>query len=348
MLSPMHLQYLVGLCCLRRDPSAVDVTIGDMVLDTAAGKVRDVDVTVTITAQGVISAFKAYEVKGEDKPLDVVTVEQLCMKLKDMPSVTTRAIVSTSGFTTAAVVKAQTHDVRLFHLKQWTTPMAAQFREFAEAGRPADFFRHFYSTLLTWISYYIELLTPTHPKSFEWSGQTPIYGPDGYPHKQFTDGSALTEALLIRSTDELISVPSVRDRLDQMPAPRLVEDEEILGGKWAHAHVMDLSSEGIFLKLDEKLVQATETAVSGDLRWQSRKRKPEFLVLEDVASKEAFAGAAILELGNPTGDLMAFVFAPDSRSANVETIRLEEKHRNVIRQVKIRDAGRSYRAAARP
>ena len=47
-LTPMLLQYLVGLCCLRWDPGAVDVTIGDMVLDTAAGKERDVDVTAPL------------------------------------------------------------------------------------------------------------------------------------------------------------------------------------------------------------------------------------------------------------------------------------------------------------
>jgi hypothetical protein len=99
-LSPMLVQYLVGLCCLKWDPDAVDVTISDMVLDPAAGKERDVDVTVTITESGSVThAFKAYEVKHESAPLDVADVEQLCMKLLDMPSVTHRAIVSASGFT---------------------------------------------------------------------------------------------------------------------------------------------------------------------------------------------------------------------------------------------------------
>src|SRR6266545_8237276 len=120
MLSPMHLQYLVGLCCLRRDPTAVDVTIGDLVLDTAAGKARDVDVTVTITDDGRTSAFKAFEVKREGEPLDVVTVEQLCLKLRDMPSVTHRTIVSASGFTGGAIAKAEAHNVELFALKPWT------------------------------------------------------------------------------------------------------------------------------------------------------------------------------------------------------------------------------------
>ena len=95
MLTPMLVQYVVGLCCLRRNPEAVDVTVGDLVLDTAAGKARDVDITVTLQELDGIRAFKAYEVKREAEPLDVVTVEQLCIKLLDMPAVSHRAIVST-------------------------------------------------------------------------------------------------------------------------------------------------------------------------------------------------------------------------------------------------------------
>jgi hypothetical protein len=93
-LSPMLVQYLVGLCCLRWDPDAVDVTIGDMVYDASAKKERDIDVTVIVSEGGAPSyAFKAYEVKRESEPLDVADVEQLCIKLMDMPSVTHRAIV---------------------------------------------------------------------------------------------------------------------------------------------------------------------------------------------------------------------------------------------------------------
>lgn len=36
MLTPMVVQYVVGLCCLRRNPDAVDVTVGDLVLDEKA------------------------------------------------------------------------------------------------------------------------------------------------------------------------------------------------------------------------------------------------------------------------------------------------------------------------
>src|SRR6266849_6302430 len=100
MLTPMLVEYVVGLCCIRRNPDVVDVTIGDLVLDVAAKKRRDVDITVTVKEDdGTARAFKAFEVKREGEPLDVATVEQLCLKLRDMPEVTHRAIVSASSFT---------------------------------------------------------------------------------------------------------------------------------------------------------------------------------------------------------------------------------------------------------
>jgi hypothetical protein len=89
VLSPMFVQYLVGLCCVRRNPDAVEVMVGNLVLDEAAGKERDVDATVTLAeADGSVRAFKAYEVKRERGCLDVTEVEQLVRKLADMPSIT--------------------------------------------------------------------------------------------------------------------------------------------------------------------------------------------------------------------------------------------------------------------
>ena len=137
----MLVQYLVGLCCLKWDPNAIDVTIGDMVLDTAAGKERDVDVTVTVAESGSTThAFKAYEVKREGTPLDVTDVEQLCLKLLDMPSITHRAIVSASGFTDGAQAKAAHHGVQLFALRQWTRPLQEQFPSLTMQGTAEECF----------------------------------------------------------------------------------------------------------------------------------------------------------------------------------------------------------------
>jgi hypothetical protein len=99
-----------------------------MVLDEAADKERDVDVTVTVAeSDGTRSAFKAYAVKREGSPLDVGDVEALCLKLLDMPSISHRAIVSSSGFTTGAQAKAAHHGIDLFALRPWTRPLEEQF-----------------------------------------------------------------------------------------------------------------------------------------------------------------------------------------------------------------------------
>lgn len=101
----------------------MDVVLGDMVDDVASGTARDVDITVTTrAADGTVHAFKGIEVKAEKRPLDVITVEQLCAKLKDMPGITHRSVVSASGYTAPAIQKAQHHGMELWELKDWEDP----------------------------------------------------------------------------------------------------------------------------------------------------------------------------------------------------------------------------------
>lgn len=127
-LSPMLVQYLVGLCCLRWSPSDVEVTLGDMVYDKAAKKARDVDVTVKVsTVNGDIHAFMAYEVKREQGPLDVAAVEQLATKLRDMKTVTHRAVVSASGFTVSAKAKAKRHRLDLLNYSRGPARLKSSF-----------------------------------------------------------------------------------------------------------------------------------------------------------------------------------------------------------------------------
>ena len=125
----MLVQYLVGLCCLRANPDAVRVELGDLVIDDVVGKKRDVDVTVTLNNSNDGDwAFKAFEVKDEKKALDVTVVEQLCAKLNDMSSITHRAIVSSSGFSDPAVKKAESHGVELYKLEGGRLQLILIFR----------------------------------------------------------------------------------------------------------------------------------------------------------------------------------------------------------------------------
>src|SRR5437588_9678665 len=105
-MTPMHFQYLVGICCLRCQPDAVEMTLGDRVRDAVSESDRDVDVTITVAEpDGTRTAFMGYEAKMEKGALDVADVEQLVAKLTDMPDLTTRAIVSANGFSETAIRK---------------------------------------------------------------------------------------------------------------------------------------------------------------------------------------------------------------------------------------------------
>jgi hypothetical protein len=121
MLTPNEVHFLVGLLTLVSRPEGVEIELGSMVYDESAEEERDVDITVRSTNEhGAISAFDGIEVKNHSRPLDVTHVEQLCIKLKDMPDVTHRAIVSASGFFEPAIRKAKRNDVDLFVLKDWS------------------------------------------------------------------------------------------------------------------------------------------------------------------------------------------------------------------------------------
>jgi len=333
----MLVQYVVGLCCLRRNPDAVDVTVGDRVLDIAAKKQRDVDITVTLhEADGTVRAFKAYEVKREGEPLDVTTVEQLCIKLRDMPAVTHRAIVSASAFTDGAIAKAEAHNVELFVLKRWTEPLAKQFPEFSNVGRPDEFLRGFTSNLLVWVDWRLNLYVPDAPGSFSYGNSGPLFAADGRVHNKFATLAAFTDALLLRSTEILYQLDPAAMIARTFPAEPMADNEEIEHGPaWPHTHTLGVVQDQVSLKLETGLALLDSVTISGRLQWQTRKRIPEFHILERVPTGDVFAGAAVADWGSPDGKMSAMIFSPDSRAVGIHTIRLEEKHKNAIRQLKI-------------
>ena len=57
-------------------------------------------------------------------------------KLNDMPSITHRAIVSSSGFSDRAKRKAEHHGIDLYTLEEWTTPIEFDFPRFGLRGLP--------------------------------------------------------------------------------------------------------------------------------------------------------------------------------------------------------------------
>ena len=337
MLTPMLVQYLVGLCCLRYNPEAVDVTIGDLVLDTAAQKKRDVDVTVTVKEEdGSLRAFKAYEVKKEAKPLDVATVEQLCIKLRDMPAVTHRAIVSSSSFTEGAINKARAHQVELFELKPWTKPVKSQFPDFPDIGLPDTFFNSFYSALLYWIDVRIHVLAPTGPDSFSWDDKTPVFTQKGQKHKKFTDMGTFKNEILKRSTGVLFPIDPAWTVRRTFPLVSRPDWDFEASPPWPHTHTLQVSDDKAYLRLDEKLHQISAVTVSGCLQWQRKKMIPQFHVIESVPEGSIFTGSIIASRDDGEGNMLAIIFPPRSRELGIHQFQLGERHKNIIKKLKLR------------
>ncbi len=120
MLTPTDVHYIVGFLSLASGAENVEVDLGNRIYDSASRTKRDVDVTITTrNADGSQSAFKGIEVKAHKRSLGSEHVEQLVQKLRDMPSITSRGIVSASGFTKPAIRKAAHHGVELYELADW-------------------------------------------------------------------------------------------------------------------------------------------------------------------------------------------------------------------------------------
>lgn len=338
MLTPMMVQYLVGLCCLRHDPEAVDVTIGDMVLDDAAGKTRDVDVTVTITdSNGEVSAFKASEVKHEGKPLDVVAVEQLILKLADMPKVTHKAIFSTSGYTDGAQAKAKKHGVDLYSMLPWDRPIAEDFPDFPGVGTPGEFLTHFQSSLLYWTESQSYFTASSGPASFSFENETPLFSSDRKKHQQYSTMREYLDEVLMRSTGILCMQSPASIVLKTFPYSMHNEAEGYMAGpSWPHTHTLDLSNDEAYLQIEGHApFRLDSVTISGHLQWRKRVIEPQFHIFERVNDKGIFAGAAVADYGVDDGRMFAMIFPEKGRELGVHRFQIPEKQRNLIRGLKI-------------
>jgi len=118
-ISANDIQHVVAAIYAAMGDFPKEVIEGERVFDAKAREHRDVDVTVIRTDRMEILAV---EVKAKGRTLGTDIVEGLCCKLGDMPTVSTKAIVSLSGFTAPAVKKAESHGVVCLDLKRGTLP----------------------------------------------------------------------------------------------------------------------------------------------------------------------------------------------------------------------------------
>lgn len=336
MLTPMLVQYLVGLCCLKANPDSVDVIIGDLVEDKIAEKKRDVDVTVTVKDEaGGISAFKAFEVKKENYPIDVTTVEQICMKFYDMNDVTHKAIVSSSGFTDGAIKKAKGHKVDLYILKTWEKNDSNQLIE-DKIWHPGSINSSFSTTLLFWINHHFHLTTKGGPTEFAIKPDSPIYNKKSKIYsKELSDFQKFRDQILLESTNILCNLKPIANKLEIFPFEHLTyKDGFKAEAPWDHSHTIDVEQKGYYLKTEDKLVPIVSVTISGQLQWQKKVRIPQYYILENVFTHEPYVGAMIAEAGEH-GEMQAMLMSPNSSEIKFHPLNLLPKHRNFIQKLSL-------------
>jgi hypothetical protein len=330
VLTHMLVQYLVGLCCMRANPDAVQIELGDLVLDDVLGKKRDVDVTVTAhDTNGRSWAFKAFEVKDEKAPLDVTVIEQLCGKLSDMSSITDRAIVSSSGFSDSAKTKAEHRGVDLYTLEKWATPIDLDFPQFGLKGLPEDAMP-FSQRLLCWYNWNFNLVAPAAGRSFNIEDSALLFDSTGATHPRYKTLGQYRQEMLFRSTEVLYNLEPARTMLNTLPefhSPTLATTAE-----WPFAHTLEVSSDEIHFIVDD-LVKLERLTISGFLRWERKKEQPDFRMMRRVRDNKPFAGALVAP-GAREGQMFAFTIS-DGPTAGIHFVQLEEKHLNMIRQLRL-------------
>ena len=96
-----------------------------------------------------------------------------------------------------------------------------------------------------------------------------------------------------------------------------------------------MQNDKVFLRVNDKLAQVTTVTITGALQWQRRKRVPEFHLIENLSTSKPFAGAVIADMGMD-GALLALILSPDTRNIKFQNIKLAEKHKNAIRNLRLK------------
>lgn len=343
MLSPMQVQYLVGLCCLRRNPEAVDITIGNELFDPAAEIDRDVDVTVTCRDGDVQEAIAGFEVKKEASPMDVTKVEQLCAKLNDLPDLKTRSIVSASGYSPAAVRKAAAHNIQLYDFTDWHVEIRKEFPESTLVGSPSDSLL-FTCTRMMWLD---GVKVAVNPFTTERAAllaavqeNPPVLDEQGKPHTVQKDIDSLFRAVGGHAAAEIGNTPEAQAiLLEPHTVPPNEQPDGPFGSILARDVIVPLQDK-LFIAVDGKLTQIEAVSISGNLQWSKSRQQATYQVMRRHGGSEVYAGAAI---GHTPweGVLMAALLSPDDSHMFVTLVHLAEKHKNMIRKLKIRANGSS-------
>ena len=308
MLTPTDVHYIVGFLSLVAGPENVEVELGDFVYDEASRTRRDVDVTITCrNIDGSRTAFKGLEVKAHKRRLGSEHVEQLAQKLADMPSITSRAIVSASGFTKPAIRKAGYHGIDLYELRDWD---------------PATGYEYFKAETV-----------PATRETYGWVGNLNVRV---NPNRQNT----AEERLILNSDPEMVfeSSPESKYKLNGWLADigKLAAKEAASRGgpvpregcQQNNATVTVQFTDKAFAVQDDQRVPITSVGFSGILERRVEQLPSVTKALYKLGSVPPIAGCAISDFGDEFG-LIALIIS-DRRTLELARVPIADRNRRKI------------------
>lgn len=313
MLTPTDVHVLTGLLTQASSPENVKVELGSLIYDSAAEKLRDVDVTVA-EAVGEIKGLKGLEVKKHTEPLDVTHVEQLALKLKDMPALTSRQIVSASGYTSAAIKKAAAHDVQLFRLTDWDEKYSFEHARFNEMSS-------FCSRSLEYVAgphLYVEL--ESHGEEFAKADPSLIEVTDHQGTRQAWDVTfrEFQNNLIVNTTNELQS----RDEVSLL-VPNVSKRIDISIGLSDEPH----------LRLGKLITKIKSARLQGIVRWKETPHPVQYKILVNEATDQPVIGCVLAEL--PNGNLVGITASNADRTIRFINVGVSARNLSVIRKMEL-------------
>ncbi len=312
MLTEIDVHYLVGLLIFSSGPNDVEVEFGNLVLDTAAEELRDVDVTVTRkNADGTLSVFKGFEVKDHSRRLDSSHVEQLCLKLNDMPDIKERAIVSASGYTKPAIKKAKRHNVSLLHLLPWNVPRGFDLAKFHEHFG-------FKERRFLWNGALDIQLNPDNPLPLDLLAQNPrICDSKGndLPVKDL-DTWVKKQA---QSAVGKFGFQSESDSFHHKETKNVKFDFTVVGE--------------VCVNLPGSLIPVQRVIINGPVQCVEEPMKTDFRMLLKEGDTDPYVGCAITEL--PNGNLFGFALSSGKHDLHLINIPINDRLRKKIYRQKL-------------
>ena len=300
MLTPVDVHHLVGLLSVPAGPENVEIVPGE----------RDVGVTITARdKEGKVTAFHGIEAQEHARPLDVADVEQLCASFKDMPGLTSHAIVSASGYTKPAIRKARHHSVVPWSFAPLDDPSNGidQVRWFEFVGQPRVTFRR----------------VDRRESSFL-DGNLPVRLHDGSENASLRTVADWAAHVVASAVNRVIDGEEFQPRLSQFTD----------GHVDTFGSVVVTFEQHLLFGPPEYSFAIDAAFVTGAIVCRTSTTKLDFRILVEDGDDVPFAGCGIAVL--PKGNLVALSISNIAKTVNVLNVPLTDRLKKQIRLQKIR------------